>query len=220
MLRVTDAEGIEGADDGPAGRPPEAKRAAPLRRCIVTRNPSPKGGLIRFVVDPGGTVVPDLAERLPGRGLWVSARRDVLVKAVDKNAFARAARQAVTVPGDIVERVEALLARRCVELLGMARSAGKLTYGFDRVSDWLARGNAGVVLQAADGSEGTRDRLRPAIGEVPLVTALRTAELSEAAGRERVVHAAVERGKLAGRVLAEGRRLEGFRPGPHCGAGA
>jgi predicted RNA-binding protein YlxR (DUF448 family) len=194
-----------------------ADGAAPRRRCIVTRNPAPRAGLLRFVIGPEGEVVPDLAGRLPGRGLWVASRDKVLATAVEKGAFARAARRAVRVPDGLVEQVGAMLARRCVDLLGVARSAGLLTFGFDRVSDMLGRGEAGLVLQAIDGSAGSRGRLGGRLDEVPLVVALTSDELGEAVGRETVVHAAIARGRMAERVAAEARRLEGFRPGSDCG---
>ena len=47
----------------------------PERRCIATGEVQPKHGLIRFVVGPEGQVVPDLSEKLPGRGIWVAADR-------------------------------------------------------------------------------------------------------------------------------------------------
>ncbi|HET6224250.1 MAG TPA: DUF448 domain-containing protein, partial [Dongiaceae bacterium] len=56
----------------------------PLRRCLVTREVLPKTDLVRFVVGPDGVLVPDVAGRLPGRGLWVKAQRDVLAAAVAK----------------------------------------------------------------------------------------------------------------------------------------
>ncbi len=161
--------------------------------------------------------MPDLAGRLPGRGLWVTASRPVLETAVTKGAFGRAARVAVRVPDGLADRVEELLARSCVGLLGMARSAGALTFGFDRVSAMLSRGEAGLVLQAPDGSSGGRRRLGGQAGDVPVVAALSAGELGEAVGRERVVHAAIARGRMAERVAAEARRLAGFRPGPDCG---
>ena len=71
-------------------------------------------------------VVPDIEGRLPGRGFWLSADRDVVNKALAKNAFARAARRPVVAPGDLADRIESLLLRRCVELLGMARRAARL----------------------------------------------------------------------------------------------
>ena len=87
-------------------------RTEPERRCIATGEVQPKAGLIRFVVGPDGTVVPDLAEKLPGRGIWVAANRASLTKAVKKKLFARAAKQSVSVPETLVEDVERQMARR------------------------------------------------------------------------------------------------------------
>lgn len=50
----------------------------PLRRCVVTRERLPKERMIRFVLDPDRRLIPDLAARLPGRGMWLSASWDVL----------------------------------------------------------------------------------------------------------------------------------------------
>jgi predicted RNA-binding protein YlxR (DUF448 family) len=83
----------------------------PERRCIVTGEVQRRNGLIRFVVSPDGQIAPDILEKLPGRGIWVSADRDAIEKAVKKNLFARAAKAKVTVPEDLADRVEAGLAR-------------------------------------------------------------------------------------------------------------
>src|SRR5271167_3598140 len=50
----------------------------PLRRCVLTRQRLPKERMIRFVVGPDRQIVPDLAAKLPGRGIWLSASRNVL----------------------------------------------------------------------------------------------------------------------------------------------
>src|SRR5690606_24715093 len=101
----------------------------PERRCIVTRDSGSKSGLIRFVVGPDNEIVPDLAERLPGRGIWVSAEAGVLQQAATKGHFNRAARQQVQVPPDLVARVERLLAQRLVDLVALARRAGEALAG-------------------------------------------------------------------------------------------
>ncbi|MGA9014886.1 MAG: DUF448 domain-containing protein, partial [Acetobacteraceae bacterium] len=99
----------------------------PLRRCIVTRERLPKEQLIRFVVGPDKTLVPDLTATLPGRGIWLSASGDVLETARAQGGlgrvFARAARGPVVVPSDLSGVLEAALARRIGELLGLARRA-------------------------------------------------------------------------------------------------
>ena len=50
----------------------------PLRLCAVSRVHKPPEELIRFVAGPDGAIVPDLARRLPGRGVWVDATREAV----------------------------------------------------------------------------------------------------------------------------------------------
>ncbi len=104
--------------------------------------------------------------RLPGRGLWLTPRRDIVDSAVAKRLFARAARRPVVVPAGLADRVEALLARRCVDLIGLARRAGQAVAGFAKVEAALDKGEAAVLVEAADGAAGrarqARARWRPA----------------------------------------------------------
>ena len=207
------AEEIEREPHGAAGDDDES---GPLRRCLVTGESLPAETLVRFVLGPDGSVVPDLEGRLPGRGMWLSANRDVVNKALAKNAFARAARKPVNVPADLADRIEMLLARRCVELIGLARRAGQVTAGFDQVRAALAAvtgiGSAGVLVEAADGSGDGRSKLESlARGAVTVVDTLTGEELGAAFGRDRFVHVLIAPGRLAERVQAEAKRLAGFR---------
>jgi predicted RNA-binding protein YlxR (DUF448 family) len=185
-------------------------RDEPERRCIVTRATGPKTGLIRFVAGPDDEVVPDLAGRLPGRGFWVTADAAVLRQA-GRGAFSRAAKRPLRVPPDLAERVEALLVRRTVELIALARKAGEAVTGFEKTKEALASGTAAMLLQAADGSERERARLRPPEGPESLVSCLFAHELGLAFGRDRVIHAAVLAGGLRDRVRDEALRLSGVR---------
>ncbi len=180
------------------------------RRCIATGETQPKAGLIRFVVAPDGTVVPDLAEKLPGRGMWVTADRDALEKAAKKGLFARAAKAPVTVPPDLVDRVEAMLADRVVHLVSLARKAGEAVTGFEKVKEWLAQGRAKVLLQASDGSERGKSKLwTPPGGRY--FGCLTARELGLAFGREHAIHGALAAGGLASRVVEEAAKLSGLR---------
>lgn len=95
---------------------------------------------MRFVVGPDSSVVPDIAEKLPGRGLWLTASRDIVSRAVARRLFGKAAKAAVTVPADLADRVEARLVARCLDLVGMARRAGRSVAGFEKVRSWLGEG--------------------------------------------------------------------------------
>ncbi|MFN3644987.1 MAG: RNA-binding protein [Gemmobacter sp.] len=191
----------------------------PERKCIATGESRPKPGLIRFAISPDGMVVPDLMGKLPGRGVYVASDRAALDKAVSKNLFSRAARQQVAVPPDLAAMVEAGLARRVVDLIALARKAGLAVAGLEKVKDWLEKDKARVLIQAEDGSERERARLRPPDGPESLVTCLTAQELGLAFARERAIHAALGAGGLTGRVVEEAARLAGLRraAGKHVG---
>ena len=167
--------------------------------------------LIRFVVGPESTIYPDLAGKLPGRGIWLTANRATVQTALKKRAFARAAKQPVTVSAEMPDLLESLLVRQCLDLLGLARRASQAVAGFEKVKQWLGAGRVGVLLQAADGAADGRRKLANLAGDVPLVTLFSGAELSLALGRGNVIHAALAPGRLAERFLAEVARLRGFR---------
>ncbi|MEV8467988.1 RNA-binding protein [Fluviibacterium sp. DFM31] len=186
-------------------------RDEPERRCIVTGERGGKDGLIRFVLGPEDRIYPDLAGKLPGRGIWVTADREVLGKAVKKKAFARAARQSVSVPQDLVEQVEAGLTQRVVGTLSLARKAGLAVAGYEKTKAFLVSGQAIALLQASDGSPRGKAKLRPPEGSNGLIEVLTAAELGLAFGRESVIHGALAAGGLTTRVVEEAARLQGMR---------
>ncbi|MDP2739947.1 MAG: RNA-binding protein [Pseudorhodobacter sp.] len=182
----------------------------PERRCIVTGEVQPKAGLIRFVVGPDGMIYPDLAEKLPGRGIWVSAEREVLEKAVKKGLFARAAKAPVVVPEGLVDMVEAGLAQRVVDLVSLARKSGRAVVGFEKVKGWLSEGRVKVLLQASDGSERGKGKLwTPEGGR--WFGCLTSAELGLAFGRDHAIHGALAAGGLTKRVIGDAAKLSGLR---------
>lgn len=185
----------------------------PVRRCLATGERMPKERLIRFVVGPDGQVVPDLAAKLPGRGMWLSADAQSIKTAQDRKLFARAARAAVTIPPDLAARIEDLLVRRCIETISLARRAGEAVCGFEKTRAALkAEAGAGLLLQARNGAPDGRAKLAALAGNsVPIVALLDSAEIGEAFGRDDAVHAALASGGLSRRLLIEAGRLTGFR---------
>ena len=183
----------------------------PERRCIATGDSEPKGGLIRFVVGPDGQIVPDLLNKLPGRGIYVAADKDALETAVKKKLFTRAAKQQVTLPETLIEDVEAGLARRVVDLISMARKAGEAVTGFEKVKDWLSKEHAAYLIQASDGSGRGKDKLHSPPGKGAFIGCLTSKEIGLAFGRDYAIHAALAAGGLSKRVVEEAARLSGLR---------
>lgn len=193
------------------GKKAPADDSGPMRRCIVTRATRPQAELLRFVVGPEDWVVFDVDGRLPGRGLWLSAERDVVHTACAKGFFAKAARAKVNVPADLAGKVEQALMRRCIDLIGLARRAGQAVAGFEKVRGWLREGRAGLLVEASDGSADGREKVQGLAPDLPVVVALDGAELGRALGRDRTVHVALARGRLAKDLMRAAARLEGVR---------
>lgn len=208
---MTQTEGVEPApEDWAEEAQPET---GPARRCIVTGRIGPKEGLLRFVVSPDGAVVPDMDRRLPGRGIWLSPSRDVVNTAVTKRLFAKAARRAVTVPGDLADVVHALMVRRCLDALSLARRAGQAVCGFEKVKAELKAGRAAVLIEARDAGHDGTGKMRALAPAIPVVEVFDAAELGVPFGRDQAVHVAVAPGGLARRLVQEAGLLTGFREG-------
>ncbi|WP_426029035.1 RNA-binding protein [Brevundimonas sp. TWP2-3-4b2] len=186
------------------------------RRDLVTHQVMDESRLIRFVAAPDGSVAPDLARKLPGRGLWVAADRASIEAAVKKNLFSRAAKAPMKPAGDLADTVEALLVRRCLDQLGLARREGVLISGFEKSLANVRSGKTAWIIEAADGSADGRGKLLSLAKHMtppPKVCGVFTADdLSLALGLENAIHAVLLQGGRADRWTIEVKRLAGFRP--------
>jgi hypothetical protein len=205
---------LEQATHSPRGRTlADAHRE---RRDIVTGEVRDETGLIRFVAGPDGVVTPDLARKLPGRGLWVAADRASVETAAKKGLFARAAKAKVTAPADLADLVENLLKRRLLSALGLARRGGELTSGFEKVAAAIEGGKAAWLIEASDGAADGRQKLwgktRKQTPPTPIFGLFTSAELGLALGGENVIHTAFLAGRAADRWAEDALRLSGFCP--------
>lgn len=171
---------------------------------------------MRFAVAPDGAVLPDVAAKAPGRGVWVRADRASVEAAVKRGAFPRGFKAEARPPADLADATEAFLARRCLELLGLGRRAGALAIGQQQVEEAIRRARPFSLIEASDGAEDGRERvlrLHKALWGAPdlVVGAFTAAELGVALGRDHVVHACWLQERLATRWAAEIGRLAGFR---------
>jgi predicted RNA-binding protein YlxR (DUF448 family) len=172
--------------------------------------------MVRFVATPAGAVVPDVAQKLPGRGMWVSASRDAIVKATSKGLFSKAAKAPLLMPPSLVDDVERLLVKRLQDHLGLAKRAGVLVLGFQKVEEAFRDRSRkiDVLIEASDSGPADRAKLikwAQRVGSVSVVGCLSAEEIGLALGRESVVHAALTSHPLAARIIAEAKRLGGFR---------
>ena len=205
-------------DSGPRG-------SAAERFCVVTRAVRPVDELIRFVVGPGGEVVPDVKRKLPGRGVWVTGTRAALVDAVRRKAFARGFKREVRLAADFVDATERLLVRSALDALAIAGKAGQVPAGFAKVEAALARERIAGVIHAADAAaDGVRkieSALRRRFGaeaeKIVVIDAFTSQQLDLALGRANVVHAALLAGPATETLIERSVRLYRFRAGSDAG---
>jgi predicted RNA-binding protein YlxR (DUF448 family) len=207
MLAQSDATEL---DDGPRSRGAE-------RFCVATRAVRPVEHMIRFVIAPNGEAVADLKQNLPGRGVWVTATRSALDRALKANAFARGFRRDVRLAGDLVPRTEQLLENAALDALAVARKAGLVAMGFAQVETALKREAVIALLHAAEAAPDGVKKLDSALKQsrqsrsVRIIRILTTGQLDLALGRPNVIHAALLAGRASETFMARLRRLERFR---------
>lgn len=197
-------------------KPATHAEAARERRDLVTGEVMDEARLIRFVAGPDGAVVPDLARKLPGRGLWVAADRASVQTAAKKGLFSRAAKAKLAAPADLADQVEMLLKRRVLASLGLAKRAGDLTSGFEKVAAVITAGKAAWLIEASDGAADGRRKLwakaRKQSRPPELFAVFTAEELGLAMGLENVIHTAFLAGRAADRWAQDVYRLSGFCP--------
>ncbi len=190
--------------------------ASRQRRDIVSGQVMSEDQLIRFVAGPDGSVTPDLARKLPGRGLWVAADRASVETAVKKGLFSRSAKTKLIAAPDLPDLVESLLKKRLLDGLGLARRGGDLTSGFEKVLAAVRGGKAAWLVEASDGAADGRRKLLSATRTSPspprLFGVFSSEELGLALGGENVIHTAFLAGRASQSWSSDAQKLSGFRP--------
>ena len=190
--------------------------ASRQRRDLVSSQVMDEDRLIRFVAGPGGVVVPDLARKLPGRGLWVAADAASVRTAGTKGLFSRSAKTKLSAPADLADQTGSLLRRRALDGLGLARRAGQLASGFEKVRAAVAGGQAAWLVEASDGAPDGRRKLWAASQGAAVKPrwfgVFSADELSLALGLGNVIHLAFLAGRSAERWTIDVERLSGFCP--------
>ena len=194
-------------------------RHEPERTCIVSRTVKPPAELIRFVLSPDREVVPDLRHKLPGRGVWVTARRVMVEEAVRRRLFARAFKAEVKTPATLAGDVEGLMRTDLRQALAFANKAGDVITGFGKVEATIQEKPVVALIHASEAAEDgrrklsnqLRKRLGDAISGFPVINDLSNDELDLALGRSHVIHAALVAGAGSDGFLMRWHRYRGYR---------
>lgn len=189
----------------------------PVRTCLVTRISGSPEGMLRFVATPDGSVTVDLARKLPGRGVWITARKALIEKAVQRRLFSRGLKADVNAPADLAERTEKLMLDRLFSALSMARKAGQVVAGFTKVESALNSEKVLALIHATDAAEDGVRKIRQianrvargydpealdVVSQLPIINSFSRQQLDLALGGENVIHAALLGGGAARSFMA------------------
>jgi predicted RNA-binding protein YlxR (DUF448 family) len=210
LARIDDS----GLDDGP-------KKSGSERLCAVTREVKPVDELLRFVATPDGSAVPDLKRNLPGRGLWITATRDMLAEAVKRQSFAKGFKRDIRAGAELIAQTDALLERSALDALAIAGKAGQVVAGFTKVEAALGRSRILAILHAREAAEDGVRKLNAALhrrfaeeaGAIATISDFTSQQLDLALGRANVVHAALLAGPAGNSFIARYLRMTRFRTG-------
>ncbi len=191
-------------------------KAIPLRKCIVSGLLYEKQKLIRFVVSPSKTVVPDINQKLPGRGVWIHAQRQTLDAALTGKSFQKAFNSNVKVEKNLIEIILQQIKKKLCDQISLARKAGKTVFGANQVKTSLVKEDFGLLIQASDGSQRETSRFSQSIDDEKIINCLAGQDLGAIFSRERVVHCVIFSSAFVENIIFHANLLNNLKnPLPH-----
>lgn len=184
-------------------------KTAEERKCIVCGKTDEKENLLRFTVTPENRVVPDFKKKLPGKGIWVKNSKKALETAVTKNLFSKVVKKNVKVDG-LVEMTESILHKRGLDAVSLARKAGILLTGLEKVSEAIKKDKIAFILEAKDAGTDGHNRIMLLAKNLEVFRTYDIEELDKALDKVNTVHAAFLKSAMAKTVYNEFSRFENF----------
>lgn len=180
------------------------------RKCIVTGQVKEKDELLRFTLTPDNQIIPDFKKKLPGRGFYVTNSKTALQKAVEKNLFAKAVKKNVKVSAELIQSVENILRKKGLESISLAKKAGDLMTGFEKVGEKIKREKIAFLLEAKDAGADGHQKMTALAKDLEIFALYSVEELDKALDRINTVHAALLKSDMAKLVHSDLTRLQTF----------
>lgn len=180
------------------------------RKCIATGEILEKEELLRFVMLPDNTVVPDFKKRLNGKGIYVKNSKKTLEKAITSNLFAKALKKNAKATSELVEQVEFLLLKQALNSISLARKAGVMVSGMDKVKEALKKNNVAFLLEAVDAGADGHNKIMSLAKNIEVFNLFKIEELDKELAKENTVHLAFIKGNMASSVRETFVRLTSF----------
>lgn len=180
------------------------------RKCIVTGLIKPQSELLRFVKTADNQLIPDFNKNFAGKGIYVSVSRQALQKALEKKLFTKAVHDYLKIPDNLMETVEHLLRKKSMDSLNLARKAGALVTGFEKVKECILKNKVAFLIEAADAGVDGSGKMAVLAKNLEVLKLYNTAELDEALNKVNTVHVAILKGSMSDMVYNNLKRYQAF----------
>ena len=180
------------------------------RKCIATGQIKPKDELLRFVKTPDSRLVPDFNKKIEGRGLYVSISKKALKTALDKNLFIKSIRMHLKIEDDFLNMVEQLLYKRGLDSINLARKAGALVTGFEKVKEKILKNKVAFLIEAKDAGQDGTEKIGAVAKGLEIISVYNVEDLDTALDKVNTVHVAVLKSNIADMVYKNLKRYQTF----------
>lgn len=185
------------------------KELETTRKCILTGQILAKEDLLRFVLLQDGRLVPDFNKKLEGRGIYISNSLRLLQGLTVKSPLNKIFHTNVIIDSQLPQTVEQILHKRGLEAVNLARKAGDLVLGFEKVKETIQKGKAAFVIEASDAGDDGKQKIATMAGDkVEKFSLYDVATLSEALDRENTVYLVVKKSPMAAMVKQALKRYQ------------
>ena len=180
------------------------------RRDIVSGKVMECSEMLRFAITIDDMIIPDFKKQLPGKGVYVACSKSSLSTAIEKNLFAKAIGKKVKLPSDFLKMVENLLRNKGLKAICLAKKAGNLLTGFEKVADALKKDKVAFLLEAKNAGEDGHEKLLSLAKDLKVFMLYEVEELDEALNRVNTVHLAFLKNDIAKMVYNDLEKLDKF----------
>lgn len=180
------------------------------RKCVATGQIKPTDELLRFVKTPDSRLVPDFNKKLSGRGLYVSNSKTLLKKALEKNLFIKSIHLFLKISEDFEQNVEHLLHQKGLDWLNLARKAGAVVAGFEKVKAHILKNKVAFVVEATDAADDGSRKMAALLKNLEVLKVYSSQDLSAAMRKGNAVYVAVLKSDVAKATYQNIKRYQTF----------
>ncbi|MBR5154561.1 MAG: DUF448 domain-containing protein [Alphaproteobacteria bacterium] len=180
-----------------------------VRKCILDGSVKPTEELLRFVV-LNNTLLPDFNKKLQGKGIYITNNRQSLEKALEKKLFNKVSKHCLKIEDDFVSIIENLIKNKALDSLNLARKAGAVVSGFEKVKEEIKKNKVEFIIQASDAGKDGKEKIAFLAKSLEIFNLFSIDELDMTLNKENTVHIAILKSDVSRMVYNNLKKYQNF----------